>query len=43
MSLGCLEKIMIFPYTGNSSDYIEWASGLEDEKIEALQTRITKN
>ena len=41
MSLGCL-KNNDFPYTGNSSDYIEWASGLEDEKIEALQTRITK-
>ena len=30
MSLGCL-KNNDFPYTGNSSNYIEWASGLEDE------------
>ncbi len=39
---GCL-KNSDFPYTGNSYDYTEWPSGLEDQKIEALQTRVVNS
>ncbi len=30
------------PYTGDSSDYKEWVSGMDTQKIEALETRVAK-
>ncbi len=29
-----------FPYTTNEGDFAEWPSGLDEQKIEALQTRV---